>query len=176
MKLYPVIKVDQYAKRGDFKGRGAEKSPYSWCWLDLTRKKVQIVIKRLPAQYWPVLHYCKSCCFNWAGLCFEFVFAELFQSVNSSHYWTGSKAPHRRKVNHSPLRTAIISTEWLRMNPTTNHNHMFGAGNEASCMDSSLFPRKTKSKLHIKTTLWKTCFSDLVDTLCFPKLTLHISN
>lgn len=51
MKLYPVIKVDQYAKRGDFKGRGAEKSPYSWCWLDLTRKKVQIVIKRLPAQY-----------------------------------------------------------------------------------------------------------------------------
>lgn len=68
MKLYPVIKVDQYAKRGDFKGRGAEKSPYSWCWLDLTRKKVQIVVKRLPAQYWPVLHYCKSCCFNWAGL------------------------------------------------------------------------------------------------------------
>lgn len=51
MKLYPVIKVDQYAKRGDFKGRGAEKSPYSWCWLDLTRKRVQIVVKRLPAQY-----------------------------------------------------------------------------------------------------------------------------
>lgn len=73
-------------KRGDFKRSGAEIAPYSWCWLDLTRKKVQIVVERLPAQHWTVLHCCKSCCFNWAELCFGFVFVELFQPTSSSHY------------------------------------------------------------------------------------------
>lgn len=37
-------------KRGDFERSGAEESPCSWCWLDLTRKKAQIVVRSPPTE------------------------------------------------------------------------------------------------------------------------------
>lgn len=114
-------------KRGDFKRSGAERSPYSWCWLDLTRKKVQIVVKRFPAEPWT-----PPSPTAWTELNFGFVFVEIFQSLSPSHDLGRTKGTWKREVNHSPLRTAITSTE-PGNEPYTSHNHTFGAGNGAFC-------------------------------------------
>lgn len=38
-RIYDMIKGGSVCRRGDFRRMGAEKSPCTWCWLDLTRKK-----------------------------------------------------------------------------------------------------------------------------------------